>query len=355
VVCRTQKGESMRYNVVVCALVVAALAFSPACNKKGKQSVGKNNSGIPEMSKKTSSDTGDIFKEFYSDDTSGQGASKKTSGKSASKNHTFSPSSTSPSASGEFVENGRYVVQVACVQSKSFAAKMVSTLKEKNFPAYTAEVQNPTPALTGTFYRIRIGGFSGHTSAKSFGDNTLKPAGYDYWVDKKSNDNTGMEGYGLGKGATDIAPAANSAVSPTSSWSSPAPEPAGSPSSSLFGQSDGNASSSAAMPSSSPNTAAAPVVSGNTSSNNPNTPAASPATPAPAIPPASPTAHASTTPPPPTPAAKTSASPAVAPTTPASATPAPGKVSSGTSAGTAAESNDWGTDSTSASPSSSGW
>jgi hypothetical protein len=326
----------MPYKMIMCALLVTALAFVPGCNKKGGQSGGKKGSGIPELSKKTPTDTSDIFKEFYSDDTSGQGSSKKSSSKSKSKTQTFSPSSKTPSASastpGEFQENGRYIVQVSCVKAKSFAEKVVSILKEKNFPAYIAEVQNPTPALTGTFYRIRIGGFGGFSSAKTFGDNTLVPGGYEYWIDKRSNDNTGLEGGGLGSGAA----AASNQGSPSSSWSSPAPaaEPS---SSSGFGQSDFNASSSAPAPTPMPGAQPAAVTpSASSPSNNVSVPA--PSTPAPAVnlPAAAPAA---------TPATKNPASPS---------RPAQSPAKGNAPASSAPEASDWGADSSAAS-SSSGW
>jgi cell division septation protein DedD len=219
----------MRYKVIVCAIVAAMLMIVTGCDQRSDRLQMKKSASTPGMNKKSSSDTTDIFKEFYSDDTTGLEGSKKGSSKTASKSHTFSPSSSvsqsasvssssSPSSSfkGEFVDNGRYVVQVSCVKSKSFAEKMVANLKKKNFPAYVAEVQNPTPVLSGTYYRIRIGSFSGYSSAKSFGTSSLMQAGYEYWVDKKSNDNTGMEGYGLGSGI----PQASPSQLPSSSWSS---------------------------------------------------------------------------------------------------------------------------------------
>jgi hypothetical protein len=300
----------MRYKVIVFATVAAMIAVVPGCNKKGNQLQVKKGSGILETNKKGSGDTSDVFKEFYSEDTAGQGTSKKGAAGAASKNQTFSPSSPSSSSpsvsSGEFLENGRYVVQVSCVKSKSFAEKIAAALKEKNFPAYVAEVQNPTPALSGTYYRIRIGGFGGYSAAKSFGDKTLVPSGYEYWIDKKSNDNTGMEGYGLGSGAPSASQTPPQSTSSSSSWSSAPVEapPAESPSPSA-GMSAGNAPSSSAAPS-------------------PGTGAAAPA----AVPAPSNT---------PSPAAAASPSPA--------APAAPEKAASGTKQGNAAESSEWGSDS----------
>jgi hypothetical protein len=203
----------------------------PGCGKNQKQVPAKTPQVTKEMS--TPADTADIFKEFYSEDT----AKKK-----AGKQETFSPSASSSSFQPEFSANGRYTVQITCVRSKSFAGGMTEKMKDKGYPAYVAEVQNPTPNLSGVFYRVRIGGFGGLSAAKSFGENILTPSGYEYWIDKKSNDNVGMEGYGLGSGSAgsnaassyDNAPAAGSTStyqpassssyegsSTTSSYSSP--------------------------------------------------------------------------------------------------------------------------------------
>jgi hypothetical protein len=212
----------MPCNKWLCMGIVVMLALFIGCSKHDKQNAMKKGAELPAMGKKSALDTSDIFKEFYSDDTAGQGETKKSSGKASLKGKTFSPASSAASASGEFSQNGRYVVQVSCVLSKSFAEKIASSLQEKNFPAYTAAVQNPTPQLSGTYYRVRIGGFTGISAAKSFGENSLVAAGYDYWVDKKSNDNVGMEGYGLG-GSASASPASSyeNTAPATSSWQSP--------------------------------------------------------------------------------------------------------------------------------------
>jgi hypothetical protein len=346
----------MHCKVFLCAAIMMTLIVFPGCNKKNKFSETKKTAAIPEMSKKTSTDTSDIFKEFYSDDTTGQGSSKKSTSKSASKNHTFSPATPSPAAassSGEFLENGRYIVQVSCVQSKSFAGKMVNTLKEKNFPAYSAEVQNPTPALSGTFYRVRIGCFASYASAKAFGDNTLVAAGYEFWVDKKANDNTGMEGYGLGSGAGATAAPAINGASPTSSWSTSAPTTfpaAESPSSNPFGQSDFNTSSNASAPVS-PNSSSTPL-NGSASSNNatPVQPVAnSNVTAAPAsstVKPSSPSPSSSSPSPTTKPSGASGGSSSIAPSpSTSSATPTPSSSSSAKSAAPAKETSDWGSDS----------
>ena len=188
-------------NKILCVCLMVTLACVFGCSKQEKTSAMKKSAEIPDISKSApkNSDTADIFKEFYSDDTAQKNPGKKQSNKFAKaepKNHTFSPASAGASA-GEFSENGRYVLQVSCVKSRAYAKKMAEGLKEKGYPAYVAEVGNPTPALSGDYYRVRIGGFSAYSSAKAFGENTLSPSGLQYWVDKKANDKVGIEGSGL--------------------------------------------------------------------------------------------------------------------------------------------------------------
>ena len=93
-----------------------------------------------------------------------------------------------------FSEGGRYVVQVSIFKSKQQAAGLVEKLANAGFPAYVAEVENPTPELAGTWHRVRIGNFSSISEAKAFGDNTLSGMGYQYWVDNKKNDGMGGDG-----------------------------------------------------------------------------------------------------------------------------------------------------------------
>jgi hypothetical protein len=237
--------------------ILVILALFLGCSK-GKNTSAKKTGGVPEISKTLSStaDTADIFKEFYSEDTAKKSPAGKTTGKTrktAGKNETFSPASAASASSADFSENGRYVVQVSCVKSQSFAEKMAGGLKDKGYPAYVAEVQNPTPSLSGTFYRIRIGAFKVFSAAKSFGENTLSPIGYQYWVDKKSNDKVGMEGYGLGAG-----PAAGNATSSYESAPTPASTWSGSSTSADQGQSSGSSSTVSPSPASSSSSPAAP-------------------------------------------------------------------------------------------------
>jgi hypothetical protein len=176
------------------AIVVLSLVFSFSFTGCVKEKKAEAKSALSQVANEsTGTDTSDIFKEFYSEDT----AAKKP--EKSAKPQTFSPAASSPPPT-LFSSNGRYIVQVSCVKSNSFANAMALKLIGRGYPAYVAEVQNPTPVLSGNFYRVRIGGFDHISSAKSFGQNTLVPNGHEYWIDKKSNDNVGMEGYGLGSG-----------------------------------------------------------------------------------------------------------------------------------------------------------
>jgi hypothetical protein len=132
-----------------------------------------------------------------------------------------------------------------------------------NYPAYTAAVQNPTPSLSGTYYRVRIGGFAGFAAAKAFAEKSLVTNGYQYWVDRKSNDNVGMEGNGLGSSAPSgsyekapsfSAPVSNStenetympASTPEANYSAPEPAPVAAPAASASPASSSSASTAPA-------------------------------------------------------------------------------------------------------------
>jgi hypothetical protein len=123
--------------------------------------------------------------------------------KPGSAKNTFHPSGASSAQAQEagFSDNGHYVVQVAVFKSKRQAAQLVEKLANSGYPAYVAEVENPVPELSGTYHRVRIGKFAHITDARSFGENTLKPLGYEFWVDNKKNDAVGGEGSGYSEPA----------------------------------------------------------------------------------------------------------------------------------------------------------
>ncbi len=142
------------------------------------------------------------------------GSAKNTfhPGKGKGKNAT---AASEPASDAGFSDAGHYVVQVAIFKSKKQAGALVEKLSGQGYPAYVAEVSDPVPQLSGTYHRVRIGKFLKIGDAKAFGDNTLKPLGYDYWVDNKKNDAVG------GAGGSYSAPAAEPASAPSAE--APAP------------------------------------------------------------------------------------------------------------------------------------
>lgn len=123
-------------------------------------------------------------------------------------------------APGSFSENGRYVVQVRVFETRVHADALVSKLSAAGFPAYVAVVENPTPDLPGTYYRVRIGSFDSREEAQAFAEGSLKPQGYDSWVDTKANDHMGT-----GSGETSKSDTGTAAASPTPAPVAPAPSP----------------------------------------------------------------------------------------------------------------------------------
>lgn len=178
----------LRGKLLAGIIIVAVIA---GCAKKKVQ----NDEEFSQNSKKTvqnQSSTSDIFEEFYKDDNTSETSTPEPKQKQAA-----AKAASQPAVTG-FSDNGRYVVQVSTLGSRLLADRLVQQLDARGFPAYVAEVQNPTPQLEGTYYRVRIGNFSQISSARAFGDETLKPLGYDFWVDNKSNDNIGIIGSGFG-------------------------------------------------------------------------------------------------------------------------------------------------------------
>lgn len=101
------------------------------------------------------------------------------------------PAHSAAAQEAGFSDHGAFVVQVSVFKSKHQAAGLVEKLANQGFPAYVAEVENPTAELSGTWHRVRIGRFAHIADARSFGKNTLQPMGYEFWVDNKKNDRVG--------------------------------------------------------------------------------------------------------------------------------------------------------------------
>jgi hypothetical protein len=207
-------------KLLVIGVTASALMFA-GCGKKKNNSISNpsqtsSKTATSQTSTPKSAESDDIFNEFYKDDNAGNQKEK------VSAKETFTPSGTS-SFSGtyqpSFSSSGRYVLQISTVRSGSFADKLKGKLEKAGYPAYVAEVQNPTPALSGTYYRIRVGAFATISAAKEFGENVLKSLGYEYWVDNKANDLVGIDGGSFGNSG-------NSYNSNSYAPSTPAPSPA---------------------------------------------------------------------------------------------------------------------------------
>lgn len=188
----------MSLKLLLSVLIAFGLILNGCGKKKDAENIEKITMETLEAETKVvENDTSDIFDEFYED------ADKPSESEAAAKTTEVSsdaePVATQPvTRPPQFNPDGRYVVQVSCVASRTMAQRIVSQLEQRGYPAYIAEVQNPTSELIGMYHRIRIGGFSYVSHAKEFARNYLVPEGYDFWVDNKSNDNVGMDGYGLG-------------------------------------------------------------------------------------------------------------------------------------------------------------
>lgn len=169
-------------------IAAACAAVLSGCAKKEKAE-DKEFSSTPKLAATAKSNTSDVFDEFYIDEKKPAPAQSIEQTRSSS----FTP---------EFSSHGRYAVQVSTLNSRRSADKLSAELKSKGYPAYVANVDNPTPDLMGTYYRVRIGTFNLFSQAKLFGENVLKTSGFDYWVDKKSNDHVGIHGTGFGYGSS---------------------------------------------------------------------------------------------------------------------------------------------------------
>ena len=228
--------------------------------------------------------------------------------KPGSAKNTFHPSASADKAG--FSDAGHFVVQVAIFQSKRQAANLVEKLSGQGFPAYVAEVENPVPQLAGIYHRVRIGKFMKIADARAFGENTLKPMGYDFWIDNKKNDAVGGDGSGYTpppeasepapapvsrkkKKAEAAEPAAPSEPStpPGETWGTPAPAEPATPSGESWGtpKNEEPAAAPSSMPGTAPAASApppAPPAPAPKASKPAKTEPVAPSTPTPAAPPA---------------------------------------------------------------------
>lgn len=206
-------------HISILLLLAAALLSTGCTKKKSAESAAPETSAMPQVS--AQKDSADIFDEFYNDNTAGAKApAAKTATAPAETSAKPAPAAKMPrpaapvGSPSDLDPNGRYVVQVSCVLSQSLAQSIVAKLKAKGLPAYISVVENPTPELIGTYYRVRVGGFAGISAAKEFGQKYLAGDGYEYWVATKDDGGTG----GMGLGGTSVTPAAPARAPDNGGW-----------------------------------------------------------------------------------------------------------------------------------------
>ncbi len=90
--------------------------------------------------------------------------------------------------SSGLVPGGAYTLQVGIFNSERQASRLAEKLKTQGFPAYVTRVQDPTPELQGTYYRVRVGAFKSSSGARAYGKANLAPQGIAFWADLKGRD-----------------------------------------------------------------------------------------------------------------------------------------------------------------------
>jgi hypothetical protein len=179
-----KKGGHLPHRFIKSFLAVSLALFMAACKKKEPPAVIEE---VPAAAAPAETDT------------SAHLAEEPNLKKVGEENK--APQHSAAAQEAGFSDHGPFVVQVSVFKGKRQASGLVEKLAAQGYPAYVAVVENPTPELSGTWHRVRIGRFARIADAKSFGQNTLKPMGYDFWVDNKKNDKVGA-----GEGAVSAAP-----------------------------------------------------------------------------------------------------------------------------------------------------
>ena len=194
------------FRLICIAIISLALFFFTGCSSASEDEISADE--IIEDVEKAMGDG-------ESDDLSADDASTFNEEFDELEDKTSAPSAYRPS----FSDDGRYVVQVKVFASRRAAERLANQLADEGYPSYVAEVADPTPDLSGTFYRVRIGNFGGVSLAEEFGEKVVLAMGHQYWVDNKSNDSRGSEASGGGGyDASYSAPAVSEPA--TSTWES---------------------------------------------------------------------------------------------------------------------------------------
>jgi hypothetical protein len=209
----------MRPGILLISILITAVLFGCA-KKKVRDDKEFSQTTKNSVQGKTSEST-DIFDEFYKDEQVPAEPAPVKNSEKKKVTEKKTASSFEQSSEIQFSSHGRYVIQISTMQTRSMADALAEKLTTKGYPAYVSEVDNPTPSLQGTFYRVRVGGFASISLARIFGESYMKPIGYDFWIDNKSNDNTGIEGYGFGSGAPASSTTTQSTIVPATTTPAP--------------------------------------------------------------------------------------------------------------------------------------
>lgn len=84
-------------------------------------------------------------------------------------------------------ETGEWTIQVGIHKSEEGARAMIAKLNAKGIRAYVVQAAAGA-GLSGSYWRVRVGCFAARSDAQAFGDKVLKPGGYSFWIDRKSNE-----------------------------------------------------------------------------------------------------------------------------------------------------------------------
>lgn len=219
------KGISMTKAKTILITMLGISFILVGCAQKPKSPT--QTAVVPSTtSQAVKTDSADIFNEFYTDSAVALDKVKNIKtftmkpAKATAKAAAPAPVETSGSYTPSFSDNGRFTVQVASMASRWLADELATQFKEKGYPSYVLAVQNPTPNLTGTYYRVRIGTFTTSVDAKAFAENILVPAHFDYWIDRKSNESSAPLESQLNQSSSSYG----------TTYTPPAPPPAPSPS-----------------------------------------------------------------------------------------------------------------------------
>ncbi len=184
------QGARLLKSIPFYAIIVTGLLLS-ACKKKEAPAVIEEVNAPQVSAEGSETDTSAMLKEEPALKALGEKAGHDGKSKKSKKEKGNTADIPKAADKAGLSENGRIAVQVSVFKSKKMAENLMAKLASAGYPAYVTEVESPTPELAGTYHRVRVGYFAKISEANTFGENVLKPMGYDFWVDNKSHDNTG--------------------------------------------------------------------------------------------------------------------------------------------------------------------